>query len=169
MAADFNLSAAYPRTHPPGTLPAAPFCIELQVEEAALLAGRQEGYQAEGIRSLLCVPLTLHGQPAGTLTFYYRQPHRFAPADVRVAVALGRRAGAAITTAELYAQQQQLRAAAEAAQQRLAFLAEASRILASSLEYARTLEHVAQLAVPRLADWCTIHVVEEDGSVRQVA
>jgi len=49
------------------------------------------------------------------------------------------------------------------------FLAEASAVLASSLDYQTTLERVAQLAVPELADWCTVHIVQEDNSIEQIA
>lgn len=49
------------------------------------------------------------------------------------------------------------------------FLAEATRELAASLDYKTTLENLARLAVPRLADWCVVDMVEEDGSLRQVA
>ena len=49
------------------------------------------------------------------------------------------------------------------------YLSEASAVLASSLDYQTTLEQVAQLTVPELADWCTIHIVEEDGSIEQIA
>jgi PAS domain S-box-containing protein len=48
------------------------------------------------------------------------------------------------------------------------FLSEASAVLASSLDYQLTLERVAQLAVSKLADWCTVHMVEEDGSIEQI-
>lgn len=48
------------------------------------------------------------------------------------------------------------------------FLAEASVLLASSLEYQTTLENLAHLVVSELSDWCMIHVVEEDQSLRQV-
>ncbi len=41
-------------------------------------------------------------------------------------------------------------------EQNLAFLAEASKILSSSLDYQHTLRTVAQLAVPRIADWCAV-------------
>src|SRR5439155_21724280 len=51
----------------------------------------------------------------------------------------------------------------------LAFLAEASAVLASSLVYEATLARVAQLAVPELADWCVVEVVAEGGAVRRVA
>jgi PAS domain S-box-containing protein len=49
------------------------------------------------------------------------------------------------------------------------FLSEASAVLASSLDYQTTLERVAQLTVPELADWCTVHMIEEDGAIEQIA
>lgn len=49
------------------------------------------------------------------------------------------------------------------------FLAEASRILAQSLDYSQTLNQVADLAVPRLADWCFVDLAEPDGTFRKVA
>ncbi len=48
------------------------------------------------------------------------------------------------------------------------FLSEASAVLSSSLDYQTTLEQIAQLIVPELADWCTVHIVEEDGSIEQI-
>ena len=71
--------------------------------------------------------------------------------------------------AALLVQEREARSRAEAAQKRLQFLAEASEILSSSLDYETTLANVARLAVPALADWCLIDVVEQDGSVRRVA
>jgi PAS domain S-box-containing protein len=50
-----------------------------------------------------------------------------------------------------------------------AFLAEASAVLASSLDYEETIARVAQLAVPRIADWCVVHLVGDDQAVHQVA
>lgn len=42
------------------------------------------------------------------------------------------------------------------------FLAEASALLASSLDYETTLQHVAHLAVPHIADWCAVELIEDD-------
>src|SRR3954449_6509913 len=53
-------------------------------------------------------------------------------------------------------------------QSALGFLARASGVLAGSLDYERTLAEVARLAVPDVADWCAVDVVEEDGSLRQI-
>jgi PAS domain S-box-containing protein len=55
---------------------------------------------------------------------------------------------------------------AEAAQR---FLAEAGEALASSLDVEATLANIARLAVPRLADWCVVHLVREDRSISQLA
>jgi PAS domain S-box-containing protein len=57
---------------------------------------------------------------------------------------------------------------AEAAQRRLSFLAEASALLTSSLEYEKTLDNLARLVVTGLGDLCSIDMVE-DGLVRRVA
>src|SRR5205085_1001829 len=51
----------------------------------------------------------------------------------------------------------------------LAFLSEVSRTLATSLDYEKTLVKVARLAVPRLADWCTIDMLDESGAIKLLA
>jgi signal transduction histidine kinase len=58
---------------------------------------------------------------------------------------------------------------ADATQRRFALLAEASGLLAGSLDYGTTLQQVARLAVPELADWCTVDVLDDDGRIRRVA
>src|ERR671932_2709993 len=49
------------------------------------------------------------------------------------------------------------------------FLSEAGATLSSSLDYRTTLASVARLAVPRLADWCAVDIVEEEGSLERLA
>jgi len=49
------------------------------------------------------------------------------------------------------------------------FLAEAGALLASSLDYEQTLRNVAELAVPEVADWCAVDLVDEDGDRVSVA
>ncbi|HLJ60591.1 MAG TPA: ATP-binding protein [bacterium] len=71
--------------------------------------------------------------------------------------------------AQLLTREQAARAAVEEARERLAFLAEASRELASSLDHKATLATVARLAVPTLADWCAVDVVDEHGAIVRVA
>lgn len=65
--------------------------------------------------------------------------------------------------------EQAARAIAEVSQQQAAFLAEASSVLASALEYEQTLQSVADLAVPYFADWCSVDLLNDDGSISRVA
>ncbi len=53
--------------------------------------------------------------------------------------------------------------------ERQKFLAEAGTVLASSLDYEITLKNLARLATPALADWCTVHILEEGGDIRPLA
>jgi len=48
------------------------------------------------------------------------------------------------------------------------FLAEASRLLSGSLDYDETLRHVAGLAVPAMADWSVLDVVDADGQLTRL-
>jgi PAS domain S-box-containing protein len=50
----------------------------------------------------------------------------------------------------------------------LRFLAEASAVLARSLDYEATVLRVAQLLVPTIADWCGIDILQPDGTTRQL-
>lgn len=51
----------------------------------------------------------------------------------------------------------------------LHFLAEASELLSSSLDYETTLASVARLAVPAIADWCTVDILDQCGTLRRLA
>lgn len=51
----------------------------------------------------------------------------------------------------------------------LRYLAEASKILSSSLDYQTTLNSIAQLAVPQIADWCSVVMLDKTGNLEQVA
>ncbi len=52
---------------------------------------------------------------------------------------------------------------------KLSFLAEASTLLTESFDYLTCLEQLAQLSVPRISDWCSIDVLEDDGSLRRLS
>ena len=55
------------------------------------------------------------------------------------------------------------------AQRRSRFLISASAALSESLDYERTLQRVAELSVPDMADWCTVTVIDELGEARRLA
>ncbi|MGA7615051.1 MAG: PAS domain S-box protein [Thermoanaerobaculia bacterium] len=58
---------------------------------------------------------------------------------------------------------------AEVERARSAFLAEVSTELAGSLDYRVTLGKTARLTVPRIADWCAIDVLDDDGLPQRLA
>ena len=132
--------------------------------------------EQHGIRSAVAVPIFVGPKWWGFIGFEERTFEREWPAGVidvlRTAAGI---LGAAIERRrgeqeriEL-AREQSARAEAEAAQRRLAFLAEASQILASSLDYTTTLQSVARLAVPTLADHCMVDLRDPDGTIRRMA
>ncbi|MBA3617265.1 MAG: PAS domain S-box protein, partial [Rubrobacteraceae bacterium] len=70
----------------------------------------------------------------------------------------------------LLVREQLARAEAVEARRRLALLAAAGPALSSaSLDYEKTLERITRLLVPELADWCLLDIVEDGGSLNQLA
>jgi len=55
------------------------------------------------------------------------------------------------------------------ARERETFLARATEVLASSLDYELTVQTVADLAVPSFADWCVVQLASEEGAPRRIA
>jgi signal transduction histidine kinase len=133
--------------------------FETQARDAEHLALlRHLGFAAE-----MVLPLVARDRCLGVITLVLADDsRRYGPRDLALARHLARRAAHAIHNARLYAEAQ----AAEANQR---FLASASAVLASSLDYEETLSQVAHLAVPYLADWCTVYLRQPDGSISRLA
>lgn len=170
IAASVGLSPAFAATvlHHEGRLSFDAPVIAEDVMNTPLLSGRRQQYEAERITSLVSIPLAIRSAPGGSIVFYYRSRQRPTGIELQLASALGQLASAAIANAELYSEQQQLRQAAEDAEMRSAFLAEASVIL-STLDYERNLERLAELAVPRLSDWCAVDLRTDRGEIARLA
>jgi signal transduction histidine kinase/ActR/RegA family two-component response regulator len=103
------------------------------------------------------------------MVFYSRRRREFRDVDVQVGRAVANLAAAALTGAALYEEQRTAREAADYARQQAAFLAEAGTVLGASLDYEDTLAAVARLAVPTVADWCTVDIVGERGVLQRLA
>ncbi len=54
------------------------------------------------------------------------------------------------------------------AEERLRYIAQISNLLSTSLDYEETLEQIAKISVPQLADWCSVDILNEDGSIRRL-
>ena len=64
--------------------------------------------------------------------------------------------------------EQVARADAERAQRQLALLAEATSLLAATLDVDESVDRLLGLVVPLLADWCTVQLAGEDGRLQRV-
>ena len=111
--------------------------------------------------ALVVVPLAVEGRVFGAMSLSFDREIEFEPERREMKLTLARQAAQALARSRLYAAEQTLR-------ERMTFLAEASELLASSLDYNHTLKQVAQLSVPGLADWCAIDMVGPDGEIERL-
>jgi PAS domain S-box-containing protein len=156
-AEDAELEATLRGLHASGDLP--------RLERPSVQAFVQEDIQLPdlGRLTLVRVPLGLRDELLGTFTLVTTGARRrLGESELTLAELIGRRIATALERAQLYA-------AADEAQRRLRFAAEASAVLAGSLQYEETLAHLLRLAVPELADWCIVDVLEPDGRIERVA
>ena len=112
--------------------------------------------------SLLVAPLVVGGRTLGVLSLTFGGQARVEEQAQRsfLTTLAGRdRAGPRTRAAAT--------GAAVQANERLAYLAQASLILAGSLDHRVVLEQIAQLVVPRMADWCTVQLLV-DGQLQTV-
>jgi PAS domain S-box-containing protein len=128
-----------------------------------LRPGEEEHYERLSPQSYMIVPLIARERTFGAMTFLSTTPGRhYGDQDLQLATELARRLALAVDNARLYEE-------TRGAQDRLAFLVEASELLAETLDVDITLGRLAELAVPRLADWCRTYLVAPDGELQLVA
>lgn len=149
----------------------------------ALALRKVDGARA---RSFWSVPLLVESNVIGLLGMGFFTERRMPAEERAFALTFARHCGQALRRAQLVRQERKARNAAELAVQSLvvfrdvsvkrraderrAFLAEATTMLAASLDYETTLKRIAELAVPGLADWCVVDIVEPSGrGSRQLA
>ena len=113
------------------------------------------------VRLSYTLPLAIDGRPIGVLMFGWVDTRALDDEQARFITAIGSQCAQALDRALLYQAEQR-------AVHHQHFLAEASRALAASLDFDTTVERVARLAVPELADLAMVLVIEQD-QVRPVA
>jgi PAS domain S-box-containing protein len=111
-----------------------------------------------GITSMLDAPIRDGGGLSGVVCFeHVGAPRRWTAEDRTFAGSIADLVSISMEAVEL-----------RRAEDGVRLLLEASGVLASSLDYRTTLNNVARLAVPTLADWCVVSVIE-DGELRRHA
>jgi len=107
-----------------------------------------------GGRSVVCLPLNAGQEPLGVLALTFDDGWVPGPRELDYLTTV------ADACAQALRRIKETQVAQEKAAQ-LAFLAEASAELSSSLDYTATLRQVARLAVRTLSNWCAVAIVEE--------
>jgi len=106
------------------------------------------------------VPLVANDTTLGVLGLSFGTPQSFDEETRLFITTLAEQCAQALERARLYEQAGRERQAAVAERDRLAYLAEASALLAGPLDFKATLDQIVWLAVPRLADYCFVFLVE---------
>jgi GAF domain-containing protein len=129
-----------------------------------------------GLHGAFAFPIRVAEQINCVMAFYNREVVQPDDELLQMFDALGRQVGDFIKRTRAEEERDQLliyervaRSEAENNAEKIAFLAEASTVLASSLDYHTNLMSVAKLAVKRLADWCAVDVVDDDHGFHRVA
>lgn len=119
--------------------------------------------------STAALPIVLDNRVLGALALTFLGDRPFDEEERAYLTYLAVHCAQAFDRARLYEAQTIARQAAEAARNRAMFLAQASALLGTSLDYEQTLRNVAALAVPTLADWCGVDLLDATGVSHQVA
>ena len=113
-----------------------------------------------GDEAIAVLPLTAAGAGTlGAMVIGFARSREFPPDDRRLLTALAAQAATALARTRSRAAVEAARGEAEAGRAQLAYLADASAHLAASLDLDDTLATVADLAVPRLADRCSLYLL----------
>lgn len=118
-----------------------------------------------GPRSAVVVPLDARGRRLGVMSLSTTRAHSdrvMNEGDLRLAQRVAARAALAIDNQALFEQERRAR-------RRVQYLAEAGEVLNSSLDFESRLQALAGIVVPDLADWCTVHLVDEYGGIARAA
>jgi GAF domain-containing protein len=121
------------------------------------------------VQAAVVAPLLAEGELVGLLYLASERGHVFAPDEHGLLRLIAERVAGAIDRATLLDAERRARTAAEAAEGRMRLLLQAGETLGEETAVERRLEQIARLAVPKLADFCAIDLLEADGSLRRVA
>ncbi|MGI5169216.1 PP2C family protein-serine/threonine phosphatase [Spirillospora sp. CA-253888] len=110
-------------------------------------------------RSLAAAPLEAQGHLTGLVVAIAAEPGRFANADAARLARLADEMSLSLEKARIGELERSWRGW-------LSFVAEASDLLAGTLDQERTMALVAQLVVPRLATWCAVYTAADAGAAR---
>jgi len=143
-----------------------PFWFEEEADWPPEFPARRGGMSSVAVG----LPLSSHGALTGAVAFRFsEQERRFSDEEREHALALAAQCSSALERARLHDAEQRAREAAERAEDRARLLADVSLALDAPVGLAQRFDALARAVVPRLADFCTVRVIDEHGNVPLVA
>ncbi|MEA2179001.1 MAG: hypothetical protein QOG77_2298, partial [Solirubrobacteraceae bacterium] len=149
-----------------------PLTDTLRTGEPVWLTGRDDfaerypdedgQYRIDRDQGVVALPLTVQGRTIGALGLRFGNDHALDEDERRFVVTLAHQCAQALDRARLLDAEQDARRRAE-------YLSRAGSLLAASLNVTATLEQIARLAVPELADWAFVELLQPDGSIDRAA
>ena len=123
--------------------------------------------QERRARAFWSLPLVVEGRPVGLLGMGFYEPREFSP-DERVFIeTFSKQCAQALVRATHLEREDEANRRFAATEARREFLSRAGEALVSSLDYRTTLATVTQLAVPEIADWCAVEILEPGARASQ--
>ena len=110
-------------------------------------------------RPRACLPLRVEDRDLGAVVFSFYRPRAFDPSEREFLMAAAALCAQALDRARLYTAEHEARAAAERERDRMAFLAQASRLMEAPLSVEERLRQLGDLVVKGIADWSAVHLV----------
>jgi serine phosphatase RsbU (regulator of sigma subunit) len=135
-----------------------PIWLESRTEWQARYPRSAPIHSSGGYQAGATIPLVIAERTLGVLMLSFTQPRALAEDDRTYLLALADQCAQALDRAQLYAAEREARSAAELQRDRVTFLAEASLGLDAPMSSTDRLQRLADLAVPRIADWCAVHL-----------
>ncbi|MBL1067152.1 SpoIIE family protein phosphatase [Streptomyces sp. 7-21] len=126
-------------------------------EDIATSPGAVPLLSGTGMHAVVTVPLKVEGRLTGSLGVASETPGRYGNEEALRLQFAADRIALAVESARL-TELERLRRGS------LAFLVEASELLAGTLDRDQTLALMAQMTVPTLASWCAVYTIPEQGS-----
>jgi GAF domain-containing protein len=130
--------------------------------EAVVVDGSRANAGGAYRNATMFVPIPRREGTWGILQFVGTQGRRFEPSDVEFARDLCKLAAIALANAELAER-------ANAAVDELRFLGDVGETMVESLDLETRLDRFLRAVVPRLADWASVNLLDDDETIRTVA
>jgi GAF domain-containing protein len=121
------------------------------------------------IQAVVALPVTVSGVSIGAVAFSFSETRVWDIDKREFYLTCVAAFVAALERARLLRTEREAHQELERQSDALRLLADVGILLSSSLDYESVLRQLTELLVPRMADWCTVDVLDFDGRIRRLA